>query len=82
MHDVEAGETRITFVSSADVVAGRAPFYHFAFNIPGVIDFTSIAEHGVRVYKTGVTVRGAKSSTYQFNDYPYTVTLEERCACA
>jgi hypothetical protein len=47
-----------------------------------VIDFTSIAEHGVRVYKTGVTVRGAKSSTYQFNDYPYTVTLEERCACA
>jgi hypothetical protein len=31
---VEAGETRITFVSSAENVGGRAPFYHFAFNIP------------------------------------------------
>lgn len=31
---VEAGETRIAFVASADVVDGRAPFYHFAFNIP------------------------------------------------
>ena len=31
---VEAGETRITFVTSPDTVDGRAPFYHFAFNIP------------------------------------------------
>jgi catechol-2,3-dioxygenase len=31
---IEAGETRITFVSSTDVVEGRPPFYHFAFNIP------------------------------------------------
>lgn len=31
---VEAGETRITFTASADLVGGRAPFYHFAFNIP------------------------------------------------
>ncbi len=31
---VEAGETRITFVSSPALVEGRAPFYHFAFNIP------------------------------------------------
>jgi catechol-2,3-dioxygenase len=31
---VEAGETKITFVSSADLADGRAPFYHFAFNIP------------------------------------------------
>jgi catechol 2,3-dioxygenase-like lactoylglutathione lyase family enzyme len=31
---VEAGETRITFVSSADKVDGRPPFYHVAFNIP------------------------------------------------
>lgn len=31
---VEAGETRITFVSSEDSAGGRAPFYHFAFNIP------------------------------------------------
>src|SRR5262245_9886627 len=31
---LEAGETRITFVNSADAVDGRTPFYHFAFNIP------------------------------------------------
>ena len=31
---VEAGETRLTFVTSADVDGGRAPFYHFAFTIP------------------------------------------------
>ena len=31
---VEAGESRITFVTSSETVAGRAPFYHFAFNIP------------------------------------------------
>src|SRR5688572_29655476 len=27
---VEAGESRITFVSSNEIVAGKAPFYHFA----------------------------------------------------
>jgi catechol-2,3-dioxygenase len=31
---VEAGETKLTFVSSPDTANGRAPFYHFAFNIP------------------------------------------------
>ena len=31
---VEAGETKITFVSTSDSSDGRAPFYHFAFNIP------------------------------------------------
>ena len=31
---VEAGESTITFVASDDNVDGRAPFYHFAFNIP------------------------------------------------
>ena len=31
---VEAGETRMTFVNSTDIVDGRPPFYHFAFNIP------------------------------------------------
>jgi hypothetical protein len=31
---VEAGESRITFVNSAETVEGRQPFYHFAFNIP------------------------------------------------
>ena len=31
---VEAGETRITFVQDPLAVDGKAPFYHFAFNIP------------------------------------------------
>ena len=31
---VEAGETRLTFVAGPDTADGRAPFYHFAFNIP------------------------------------------------
>ena len=31
---VEAGESRITFISSTETVGGKAPFYHFAFNIP------------------------------------------------
>jgi hypothetical protein len=31
---VDAGETRLTFVHDAQIVDGRAPFYHFAFNIP------------------------------------------------
>ena len=31
---VQAGDTRITFVSSPDTVDGRPPFYHFAFNVP------------------------------------------------
>ena len=31
---VEAGESTITFVTSTDTAGGRAPFYHFAFNIP------------------------------------------------
>ena len=31
---VEAGESQITFVASDARVDGRAPFYHFAFNIP------------------------------------------------
>jgi catechol-2,3-dioxygenase len=205
---IEAGETRLTFVASADTVDGRAPFYHFAFNIPEnkivsalewqkartpmlaipernraagfppevvdyrhwnahsiffldpagnvveyiarhdlenagsgpfswadilyaseiafvtddvrqaaavlsdvatvsqyrngdenfmavgdeyglllvmkrgrVVDFTSNPSHGVRVYRTGVTVRGAKARKYQFDAHPYQVAIEERCAC-
>lgn len=31
---VNAGDTRVTFVHTADTTEGRAPFYHFAFNIP------------------------------------------------
>jgi catechol-2,3-dioxygenase len=31
---VEAGETRMTFIQTAETTEGRPPFYHFAFNIP------------------------------------------------
>lgn len=206
---VEAGETRVTFVASADLVEGRAPFYHFAFNIPEnkilqalewqkartpmlpipegnraggyppevvdyshwnahsiffldpagnvveyiarhdlknadrspftwtdiqyvseialvvddveataahlteaaaltpyrggshqframgdeyglvlvmkrgrVIDFTSNPHNAVRVYQTGVTLRGQKPSAVQLANYPYRVSVEERCSCA
>ncbi len=206
---IEAGETRITFVNSQDTVGGRAPFYHFAFNIPEnkilaalewqkartpmlaipernraagyppevvgyrhwnahsvffldpagnvveyiarhdlknadnapfgwadilyaseigfivddvaaaaaavkdvaavtqykegddqfvamgdeyglllmmkrgrIIDFTSNADNGARVYRTGVTVRGPKATKHQFSSHPYELTVEERCSCA
>jgi hypothetical protein len=47
-----------------------------------VIDFTSNPHNGVRVYRTGVTVRGPKTTTYKFADYPYQLGVEERCSCA
>ncbi|HEX2445633.1 MAG TPA: hypothetical protein VHJ77_16925 [Vicinamibacterales bacterium] len=47
-----------------------------------VIDFTSNPHNGVRVYRTGVTVRGPKTTTYKFEDYPYQLGVEERCSCA
>ena len=47
-----------------------------------VIDFTADPSHGVTVFRTTVTIRGAKTSTYQLPDYPYLVGLEERCSCA
>jgi catechol-2,3-dioxygenase len=46
-----------------------------------VIDFTSNADNGVRVYGTSVTLRGAKATTHQFADYPYRLNIEERCTC-
>jgi hypothetical protein len=46
-----------------------------------VVDFTSNPSHGVRVYRTGVTVRGAKARKYEFDAHPYRVEIEERCAC-
>ena len=46
-----------------------------------VVDFTGIASHGVRVYRTGVTVRGPKALKYQFDAQPYQLAVEERCAC-
>ena len=47
-----------------------------------VIDFTTNPHNGVRVYRTGVTVRGPKTTTYKFADYPYQLGVEERCSCA
>ena len=47
-----------------------------------VIDFTSNPHNGVRVYRTAVTVRGPKATKYQFKDYPYELSVDDRCACA
>jgi hypothetical protein len=47
-----------------------------------IIDFTSDAHNGVRVYRTAVTVRGAKPTKHQFADYPYQLGVEEGCSCA
>ena len=47
-----------------------------------VIDFTSNPDNGVRVYPTGVTVRGPKAAKHRLAAYPYQIDVEERCACA
>ena len=47
-----------------------------------IIDFTANPEHGAKVYRTGVTIRGAQSATHQLAGYPYDLVLEERCSCA
>ena len=47
-----------------------------------IIDFTSNADNGARVYRTGVTVRGPKVTKHQFSSHPYELTVEERCSCA
>jgi catechol-2,3-dioxygenase len=46
-----------------------------------VIDFTGNAENGVRVYRTGITLRGAAAAKHQLSGLPYTLTLEQRCSC-
>jgi catechol-2,3-dioxygenase len=46
-----------------------------------VIDFTGNAANGVRVYRTGVNLRGAKTAAHQLLPYPYHLTIEERCSC-
>ena len=47
-----------------------------------VIDFRSNPHNAVRVYRTGVTVRGAKAAAHELAGYPYRVSVEERCSCA
>jgi len=46
-----------------------------------IIDFTGNADHGVRVYRTGINFRGAKAATHQLTPHPYHLTIEERCSC-
>jgi len=46
-----------------------------------IIDFTGNADNGVRVYRTGVNLRGSKAARHQLASYPYHVTIEERCSC-
>ena len=46
-----------------------------------IIDFTTEPHNAVRVYGTGVTVRGAKAAKHQLAGYPYRLHIEERCAC-
>jgi hypothetical protein len=46
-----------------------------------VIDFTSEPHNAVRVYRTGVTVRGETAAQHQLAGYPYRITVEPRCAC-
>ena len=48
----------------------------------GIVDFSGNADHGVRVYRTGINLRGPKAATHQLASYPYHVTIEERCTCA
>jgi hypothetical protein len=46
-----------------------------------IIAFTDNADNGVRVYRTGINLRGAKAAQHQLAQYPYHLTIEERCSC-
>ena len=46
-----------------------------------VVDFTGNADNGVRVYPTGINLRGTKTSKHQLGSHPYHLTMEERCSC-
>lgn len=47
-----------------------------------IMDFSANPENGARVYRTGVTIRGATNGKHQLAGYPYDLILEERCSCA
>jgi hypothetical protein len=36
---------------------------------------------GASVYRTGITLRSEKPSSYDLDGYPYHVVLEPRCSC-
>jgi len=46
-----------------------------------VIDFTGNADNGVRVYCTGINLRGSNAAKHQLASHPYHLTIEERCSC-
>ena len=46
-----------------------------------VIDFTGNSENGVRVYRTGIMLRGAAAAKHQLAGHPYTLDIEQRCSC-
>ena len=46
-----------------------------------IIDFTGNADNGVRVYRTGINLRGSKAAKHQLASHPYHLTIEERCNC-
>lgn len=46
-----------------------------------IVDFSANPANGVRTYRTGVNVRGAKTAVHDLGAYPYRLTVEERCSC-
>ena len=46
-----------------------------------IVDFTGNPDNGVREYRTGVNLRGAKAAKHQVLSHPYHLTIEERCSC-
>jgi catechol-2,3-dioxygenase len=46
-----------------------------------IVDFTGHADNGVREYRTGVNLRGAKAAKHRVLSHPYHLTIEERCTC-
>jgi catechol-2,3-dioxygenase len=89
--DVEATASRLADVTGVSPYRGGSDQFRAMGDEYGlvlvmkrgrVIDFTSNPHNAVRVYKTGVTLRGPKTNALELADYPYRVSVEERCSCA
>ena len=73
---------RRQFLGSAAATAGFFALHDLPLMKRGrIIDFTGNADHGARVYRTGINLRGSKASTHQLGSHPYHLTIEERCSC-
>ena len=68
---VEAGETRITFVSSSDSEGGRPPFYHFAFNIPESKIVKALEWQKAHLLSCSSPSRTARPATHPVVDYSH-----------